>query len=565
MKRSLSVLSFFVLQFGLFFLTIGGDVAKVPTIKPDNVDTERVGQIVDFISALQEKDDIIAAKLLMKALRNDSLGELPLVVLFQKLKDPKVAQACRPELQQLASENPSALKLNLAALISSSDTDPKIRTNLALTALATVKSFGDLDAQTLLAALRITAITGQLLAVQDRFDEGDQLFQKVIKTNVQFSNNFEFVESAALFYRSMEVSDSVPLSQRENASVEKNLLIKIILEKFNQPRDANDAQRLVGFYERLGEYDLAISAIQTQLVKTPKNQAFWGMLGAFYTRVGKNDEALEIRRSLALQLPKNQWVQLQYAESLIFTNKFATAIPILRNFLLLQQNNQYAKMLLGTAYYETGNYQQALEYLAGIDDFIAFRLRVSALNYLQQYGRAIELLEGSVQKYADKIGFPFYFMFLDVGEKSGNPKLVKKYAEVIKQKFGWDNPQIANAVGYTYAALNIDLEIAEELIVHALKANPDSVEIIDSMAWLFYRKKDFKNARVYIDQALSKSPENINSVIADHAGDIYWQLRRYLSAVKYWKKSLEKSGEDIDRERVKKKIRAANELIIFED
>ena len=125
MKRSLSVLSFFVLQFGLFFLTIGGDVAKVPTIKPDNVDTERVGQIVDFISALQEKDDIIAAKLLMKALRNDSLGELPLVVLFQKLKDPKVAQACRPELQQLASENPSALKLNLAALISSSATDPK--------------------------------------------------------------------------------------------------------------------------------------------------------------------------------------------------------------------------------------------------------------------------------------------------------------------------------------------------------------------------------------------------------------------------------------------------------
>lgn len=566
MKRFLSILSLLTLHIGLYSIELDGASlnAKVPAIKPNNVDVERVGQIVDFVSALQEKDDIEAAKLLMKVLSNDSLGELPLVMLFQKLKNPEVAKACLSELQHLASENPSALKLNLAALISNPDVDQKIRTRMALAALDTVKDFDALDAPTLLAAIRIVAITGQLLAVQKRFDEAEQLFQRV-GANDKFENNYEFVESAALFYRTMELTASVPLAQRKNATVQKNAFLKIIREKFNQPQDAKQVQRLAAIYERLGEYDLAIGTVRDQLVKDPDNQMLWGLLSMLYTRIGKNQEALEIRRPLALRFPDNLWVQLQYAESLVFTGRYATAIPVLEKISKQQQNNQYLKMLLGTAYYETGNYQRAIKYLNGLDNFNALRLKVGALSYLSDYDRAVELLEKSAPKYADKIGLPFYFMFLNIGEKSGNVELTRKYAEVIKQKFGWDDPQIANAIGYTYAELNIELELAEKLIMRALKANPDNVEIMDSMAWVLYRKKDFRNARAYIDRALSKSPANLNSVIAEHAGDIYWQLRRYQRAAKYWEKALNSNDGNINREQVRKKLRAANEFIIFED
>ncbi|NLK83051.1 MAG: tetratricopeptide repeat protein, partial [Lentisphaerae bacterium] len=500
MKIFLTLLLGFAVLFRFSGSEIGSDFSSsdIPAIEPANVNKAKIDQIVDFISALLEKDDVTAAKMLIQVLQNDSSGELPLLLLIQKFKNPEAAKACLPELLRLASENPSALKLNLAALILNPDKNLKLRSDMALAALATVKDFDALDTKTLLAAIRMAGITGEMLAEQTRFSEGDKLYERLSR-NRTVINNAEFIEAAARFYRKMELN-SASQEEEERSTAQKNLYTQIFSKNFANPTDPDQALQLAKFYEELGAYQTAIEVLETQLRKTPEHHGIQSMLGALYVRIGNNQAALELRQSLAATFPDHLLIQLHYGESLVFTGNFQEAIPVLEKCLKSKKHEIYLKLLLGHAHYGTGNYREALKYLAGINDFHALRLQVDALNQLKEYGRAVNLLENSEQEFGEKIGLPFYMMFLNTGEKSRDVELVNKYGEIIKDKFGWDNPEIANALGYIYVELNVELELAEKLIRKALAQKPDSMEIIDSMAWMLYRKNEFEDARTYIDR-----------------------------------------------------------------
>jgi len=565
MKIFLTLLLGFAVLFRFSGSEIGSDFSSsdIPAIEPANVNKAKIDQIVDFISALLEKDDVTAAKMLIQVLQNDSSGELPLLLLIQKFKNPEAAKACLPELLRLASENPSALKLNLAALILNPDKNLKLRSDMALAALATVKDFDALDTKTLLAAIRMAGITGEMLAEQTRFSEGDKLYERLSR-NRTVINNAEFIEAAARFYRKMELN-SASQEEEERSTAQKNLYTQIFSKNFANPTDPDQALQLAKFYEELGAYQTAIEVLETQLRKTPEHHGIQSMLGALYVRIGNNQAALELRQSLAATFPDHLLIQLHYGESLVFTGNFQEAIPVLEKCLKSKKHEIYLKLLLGHAHYGTGNYREALKYLAGINDFHALRLQVDALNQLKEYGRAVNLLENSEQEFGEKIGLPFYMMFLNTGEKSRDVELVNKYGEIIKDKFGWDNPEIANALGYIYVELNVELELAEKLIRKALAQKPDSMEIIDSMAWMLYRKNEFEDARTYIDRAITLSPDYVPGVIAEHAGDIYHALRRYHRAVRYWRSALKSDDRDIDREALQKKLREVEAMMAFED
>lgn len=565
MKIFLTLLLGFAVLFRFSGSEIGSDFSSsdIPAIEPANVNKAKIDQIVDFISALLEKDDVTAAKMLIQVLQNDSSGELPLLLLIQKFKNPEAAKACLPELLRLASENPSALKLNLAALILNPDKNLKLRSDMALAALATVKDFDALDTKTLLAAIRMAGITGEMLAEQTRFSEGDKLYERLSR-NRTVINNAEFIEAAARFYRKMELN-SASQEEEERSTAQKNLYTQIFSKNFANPTDPDQALQLAKFYEELGAYQTAIEVLETQLRKTPEHHGIQSMLGALYVRIGNNQAALELRQSLAATFPDHLLIQLHYGESLVFTGNFQEAIPVLEKCLKSKKHEIYLKLLLGHAHYGTGNYREALKYLAGINDFHALRLQVDALNQLKEYGRAVNLLENSEQEFGEKIGLPFYMMFLNTGEKSRDVELVNKYGEIIKEKFGWDNPEIANALGYIYVELNVELELAEKLIRKALAQKPDSMEIIDSMAWMLYRKNEFEDARTYIDRAITLSPNYVPGVIADHAGDIYHALRHYHRAVRYWRSALKSDDRDIDREALQKKLREVEAMMAFED
>ncbi len=102
------------------------------------------------------------------------------------------------------------------------------------------------------------------------------------------------------------------------------------------------------------------------------------------------------------------------------------------------------------------------------------------------------------------------------------------------------NPSHADAInfiGYTYAERGERLDYAEKLIRKALKIEPNSGYIIDSLGWVYYQKGDFENALKYLTKAVQLAPDDPS--IIEHLGDAYHKKGNKSLAVKNYNRALE--------------------------
>ena len=112
-----------------------------------------------------------------------------------------------------------------------------------------------------------------------------------------------------------------------------------------------------------------------------------------------------------------------------------------------------------------------------------------------------------------------------------------------------DNAEALNFVGYLLADLGRDLDRALVLIEEALAQKPDSGHILDSLAWVHYRRGDLAKAWDAILLAVEKTPED--PTIWDHYGDIARAKGRTESARRGYRKALEFGHKKPDEIRAK--------------
>jgi tetratricopeptide (TPR) repeat protein len=93
-----------------------------------------------------------------------------------------------------------------------------------------------------------------------------------------------------------------------------------------------------------------------------------------------------------------------------------------------------------------------------------------------------------------------------------------------------------NALGYSYADRNINLEDAKKYIEVALSIAPNNHYILDSMGWLYYRLGKLDSALSFIQKAydIQSDPE-----IAAHLGEILWAQGKKKEAEDIWQLSLQ--------------------------
>jgi tetratricopeptide (TPR) repeat protein len=93
-----------------------------------------------------------------------------------------------------------------------------------------------------------------------------------------------------------------------------------------------------------------------------------------------------------------------------------------------------------------------------------------------------------------------------------------------------------NFLGYFYLEHNRNINQAGKMIRRALVFEPKNGAYLDSLGWFYYKKKDYKKALIYLQQAASilADPE-----IYSHLGDTCLKLRNLKDARSNWEKSLE--------------------------
>ncbi len=147
----------------------------------------------------------------------------------------------------------------------------------------------------------------------------------------------------------------------------------------------------------------------------------------------------------------------------------------------------------------------------------------------------------ALRQWPDDVEFLSYLGFsLGLQKKKEESLAVMEKALLIDD----NNPNILNYIGYYLADDGLDLDRAYELISKALRLDPDNYAIIDSMAWVYYKRGEYDKAWHEIRRCLKIS--GTDPEIWEHYGDIAAALNKKSEAVKGYEKCLEFEPENAD-------------------
>lgn len=108
-----------------------------------------------------------------------------------------------------------------------------------------------------------------------------------------------------------------------------------------------------------------------------------------------------------------------------------------------------------------------------------------------------------------------------------------------------DNAAALNNYAYYLSEMGTDLHRAEAMSYKTIKAEPNNGTYLDTYAWILFLQERYAEAKPYMDAALKNRDSTAdNSVVLEHAGDIYAMNGMTDQAVEYWKQACSKEHKN---------------------
>jgi tetratricopeptide (TPR) repeat protein len=384
-------------------------------------------------------------------------------------------------------------------------------------------------------------------------------------------------DDAALRKRALELNnitgnDAIEGKVRalvEDAAATKKLLaaaVPLAKEK-EQPFNVNALYILGRTAHKLKEYDAGqvfYRAYADQALKLQSGQrlaqAFGGLIDLLY-ETKKFDECAKVCREVldaqgGEELERFKVLVLRrMIQALSRQGKTDDALKLVNNLLKVDPDNWLTLELKGWVLREAGKHDEAAKTYEDV---------------LERISKDERLKKEEKEEFGNEIRYLLSGVYVDLNK-------IDKAAEHLKALLAKDpdNPSYNNDLGYIWADNDMNLEEAERLIRKAIdedrkrrqKANPnqkledskDNAAYLDSLGWVLYKQKKYKEAKKYMEEAV-KDPEGQHIEIFDHLGDVLMALGEKSAAVAAWKKGIEVAGQSKrEQERkaaVEKKLKA---------
>lgn len=116
-----------------------------------------------------------------------------------------------------------------------------------------------------------------------------------------------------------------------------------------------------------------------------------------------------------------------------------------------------------------------------------------------------------------------------------------------------ENAAAYNYLGYLFADRGTNLDEAERLIKKALELRPDDGFFMDSLGWVYFKRRDYDKALATLQAAARRVPDE--GVVFEHIGDVYLAQGRVAEAKAQFEKALGATLEDRDRARIQEKMK----------
>ena len=116
-----------------------------------------------------------------------------------------------------------------------------------------------------------------------------------------------------------------------------------------------------------------------------------------------------------------------------------------------------------------------------------------------------------------------------------------------------NQPYVINYLAYSWVEKGIKIEESLEMLRKANQLKKNDGYIIDSLGWALHKLKRYKEAKEYLQQAVTLMPSD--PIVNDHYGDTLWMNGNKLQARYYWNYvlKLEETEEKL-KETVKNKL-----------
>ncbi|MBQ7179594.1 MAG: hypothetical protein IJS08_19400, partial [Victivallales bacterium] len=205
---------------------------------------------------------------------------------------------------------------------------------------------------------------------------------------------------------------------------------------------------------------------------------------------------------------------------------------------------------------EYDNVVLALQLYAKPSDFGRYAVGIAYKakeNYRASY-RELGMIAGSENPIN---GFWLYMQLSIVCQKLNKRDEAVKYAEKA-WKMKPEEPMLCNFYGYTLADYGLQLELAQELIDKAVKAEPKNVAYLDSLAWVWFKRGNSAKAEEIMRKVLEigLGDNGDDGEIQLHLGDISFANGKKDEALNYWKEALKLTKDANIKKEVEQKIKA---------
>lgn len=322
-----------------------------------------------------------------------------------------------------------------------------------------------------------------------------------------------------------------------------------------EPHNPGANLSLASYYEKTDRTDLYNAQLDSLLMNAGVNPEIKINILRQYIlqdKHGMRDSTAVIARFddvIALD-PDDTQIPMLYAQYLISKNMEAASIPVLEHILRLDPANTAARMtLLGSAIRREDFdeviriTEPGIEVTPEVIEFyyylgIAYYQRQDFDNALRVFDKALENMPSDAKP---ELISDFYSMKGDIlHSKARTDEAFAAYDAALRHYP--DNIGALNNYAY-YISIQPKpepalLDKAEEMSYKTVRREPANATYLDTYAWILFVKKNFGQARLYIDDAL-KNGGHESDVIVEHAGDIYYMYGDPDAALTYWKRARE--------------------------
>ena len=226
---------------------------------------------------------------------------------------------------------------------------------------------------------------------------------------------------------------------------------------------------------------------------------------------------------------------------------------VLEQVLDIAPDNSAARLQLVANAWETEDMNRIVDLCQAArqynpDEMAFYYYQGIAYYKLEQLDEALSAFQNGIgvinENSNPRIVSDFYAVMGDILHQKG---LAEEAYAAYDSCLQWkeDNIGCLNNYAYYLSEEGVQLDKAEQMSYKTIKAEPKNATYLDTYAWILFMQQRYSEARIYIDQALQNKDDSVdNSVILEHAGDIYSFCQQPDQALTYWQDALKTSPEN---------------------